>query len=247
MTHVALARRSEAGSIDPPEMIELTPAFVARYELLELLGTGACGAVYRARDRTLSRAVAIKFLHRIEYPAAMDRFMREARLMASISHTGVVALYDFEMLGAHAYITMEMVSSGSLRQHLEESGAIAAAEAVRLLGPSLAGLGVCHDAGMIHRDIKPENLLIGERGLKLADFGLASWRDASRVLTGEGELLGTPRYMAPEVVSGEPARITSDIYAMGAVLFEMLAGSQHFAASRYPSCLTTSAAVQFRS
>jgi serine/threonine protein kinase len=234
----------------PPTIAELAPEF-PQLELLELLGRGGMGAVYKARQRSLDRLVALKLLRPglDADPSFAERFTREARALAQLNHPGIVTLYEFGRTpGGLYFILMEFVDGLNLRQLLA-AGQLAPPEALAIVPPLCDALQYAHDRGIVHRDIKPENILIDRLGhVKVADFGLAklaaplassipSPNDKSSPrtsaqsaapaldLTEEGKVMGTPRYMAPEQRT-QPDAVDhrADIYALGVVLYQMLTG-----------------------
>lgn len=200
-----------------------------RYALERELGRGGMGVVYLARDTTLDRPVALKFLGSLvdgsnEYRA---RFQREAKAAAKVTHPNIVSIYDIGTQEGKAYIAMEYVEGINLFQHVQRSGRLAPREAVSILSQTCSALDAVHQAGIVHRDIKPENIFLSKGGLvKLMDFGLAKSADAR--LTAANTVMGTPSYMAPEQVQGKEADARTDIYALGLVLYEMLTGETAF-------------------
>lgn len=201
---------------------------VGRYVVLDRLGEGAMGEVYRAWDNALDRVVALKLLLplRAESPAARKRFQREARLTARINHPAVAHVYDVGEFDDSPFLAMEFVPGRQLRTQMGEP--MDPARVVFLGRQVLDGLAEAHRQGVVHRDLKPENVLISGRDqVKLVDFGLAKpiFDDNSEAtdLSSTG-LTGTPRYMAPEQIQGTPIDPRTDIYAFGALLYEMLAG-----------------------
>jgi serine/threonine protein kinase len=199
-------------------------------ELLELLGQGGMGAVYKGRQWLLNRLVAVKVLPAtaLDGGSIVSRFRREARVLARLNHPNVVAIYDYGSAGGLSYFTMDYVEGCTLRQMLK-AGRLEPERAIDLFCQMCDGLQHAHERGVVHRDIKPENLLVDKRGrLKVADFGIATlnWDVPSTERpTLEGQRIGTPYYMAPEQAE-RPHTVDhrADIYAAGAVLYEMLTG-----------------------
>ena len=179
-----------------------------------------------AHDAELDRPVALK---RLAENLARDedlrrRFLREARLAARLSHPNVVRVFDVGEDGGRPFIAMEYVEGGTLADLVARRGALPAAEVAKLGLQMCAGLAAAHDAGLVHRDVKPQNLLLGTDGLlKLGDFGIAVGHEGTRV-TLVGTVLGTAGYLAPEQARGEQVTAAADIYAVGAVLYELLTG-----------------------
>ncbi len=202
---------------------------VGRYVVLDQLGEGAMGEVYRAWDNALDRVVALKLLlpMRAESAAARKRFNREARLSARINHPAVAHIYDVGLFDDVPFIAIEFVPGKQLRS--EMNGPMPSERILALARQILDGLAEAHRQGVVHRDLKPENIMISGRDqVKLLDFGLAKpiYEDAgeSTDLSHTG-LTGTPRYMAPEQIQGNPIDARTDIYALGSVLYEMISGS----------------------
>ena len=203
-----------------------------RYEIGRTLGAGGMARVVEAYDRVLDRKVAIKLLRddvSID-TSVRERFLREARTAARFNHPNAVVVFDTGQDGRQPWIVMELVEGEDLARRLERAGALDEDEAVHIADGVLAALDAAHGAGMVHRDVKPGNImLLPDGGVKLADFGIAkSVQDASAGLTSTGQVIGTAKYLAPEQVEGLPATPASDIYALGAVLYEMLAGEPPF-------------------
>jgi eukaryotic-like serine/threonine-protein kinase len=198
------------------------PLAVDRYRIERELGRGGMATVYLARDGELDRAVAIKILHEhlADDESFHARFLREARLASRLSHPNVVRVYDAGETEGRPFIVMEYVHGSSLAR----SGHLPAGRVVELAVQACMGLQHAHDVGLIHRDVKPANLLVRDDGvLKIADFGIARAVESTRH-TQVGTLLGTAVYLAPEQVSGSDATSASDVYALGAVLYELLTG-----------------------
>ncbi len=201
-----------------------------RYHMVERIAAGGMGEVFRAHDAVLAREVAIKVLHRslAGDPAFVDRFRREARAAASLSHPNIVAVYDWGAVDGVYYMVMEYVRGPSVRHLLNEQGRMEPAQAAEILRQSLLALGHAHHEGFVHRDMKPENLLVTQEGVvKVADFGLARAYADGRV-TQAGAVTGTVQYLAPEQIRGEPADPRSDLYSLGIVAYELLTGKLPF-------------------
>jgi serine/threonine protein kinase len=211
-----------------------TPAALAPHfpqlEVLELIGQGGMGAVYKARQPALDRLVALKILapQLSGEPGFAERFTREARALAKLSHPNIVAVHDFGQAGGFHYLVMEFVDGTNLR-HVLATEKLPPREALAIVPPICAALQFAHDRGIVHRDIKPENILIDKTGaVKIADFGLAKIAGTKTddfALTGAGDVMGTPHYMAPEQVE-RPREVDhrADIYSLGVVFYQMLTG-----------------------
>jgi eukaryotic-like serine/threonine-protein kinase len=206
-----------------------TPTRVGgRYVLRGEIGRGGMATVHRARDEVLDRDVAVKLLHAhlATDPAFLDRFRREARAAAALNHPNVVTVHDWgETADEGAFLVLQYVDGCSLREVLRRRGRLSPAEALAILGPAAEGLGAAHTAGLVHRDVKPENLLLASDGsIQITDFGLARAAASATSTFGADVLVGSPHYLSPEAVRGEPLRATADVYALGVVLFECLTG-----------------------
>ncbi|HET6326289.1 MAG TPA: ABC transporter substrate-binding protein [Planctomycetaceae bacterium] len=201
---------------------------VARYQIVELLGMGAMGVVYRAFDTLIERDVAIKILpaELAADEATRNRFLAEAKAAGRLANPHVVALHEVGQQDGTDYIVMELMDGGNLAQVLQRSGGFAPAEATRILADACRGLAAAHAAGMIHRDIKPSNLLLNSEGaVKLADFGLAKRSLATgQNLTLTGQVVGTPYYMSPEQCQSKTLDPRTDIYSLGATYYSLLTG-----------------------
>jgi len=214
------------------------PDRIGHYTITGKLGQGGMGVVYSARDERLERTVALKTMSSLANDdTARKRFWREARAAASVNHPHICQLYEIGEEGGELFIAMELLEGETLAQRLQR-GALSVAEMLPIGLEILAALSELHGRGIIHRDLKPTNVFLTRHGVKLLDFGLArpsapefgSSADSDGNLTRSGTVLGTPRYMAPEQVTGEAvvdARV--DLFAAGAILFEMLAGRPAFA------------------
>ena len=211
-----------------------------RYEVGALLGTGGMANVYEAHDRLLDRRVALKLL-RTDLPEGNGRqsVLSEARAAASFTHPHALAVYDIGRDEHRPFIVMELVEGCSLAELLARRGQLPPEQAVAVAGQTLAALEAAHRRGLVHRDIKPANILLpgcrvpddmdADTGVKLADFGIAKGiREAAGEMTLAGKVIGTPTYLSPEQVSGRSATPQSDLYSVGVVLYEMLAGRPPF-------------------
>ena len=212
------------------------PAHIGSYAITGKLGQGGMGIVYSARDERLQRVVALKTMSGLSTDeTARKRFWREARTAASVNHPHVCQIYDVGEDGGELFIAMELLEGETLAARLRR-GALSVAEAVPRGLEMLDALGALHARGIVHRDLKPSNVFLTPHGVKLLDFGLARPADPSLArsaasvgdLTGSGMVVGTPRYIAPEQVTGEGLDARSDLFAAGAILFEMLAGRPAF-------------------
>jgi len=218
------------GGFVPPEPGQLAEKF-PQLEILELLGQGGMGAVYKARQKQLGRLVALKILppEVSRDPAFAERFTREARSMAKLSHQHVVTLYEFGQAEEGLYyFIMEFIDGTDLR-HIIQTGGLSPEETLAIVPQICEALQYAHKNGVVHRDIKPENILLDKEGnIKIADFGLARLLDrppAAHTLTRAGQRMGTPHYMAPEQIEGaHEVDHRADIYSLGVVFYEMLTG-----------------------
>jgi serine/threonine protein kinase len=201
-----------------------------RYEILGTLGCGATSRVDKARDTVLGRTVALKTLvHAFGAPVEQKQFLREAQIVSQLSHPAIINLYDVGIEeGNVAYLVMEYVSGKTLQQMLSES-AIPLPRACAWAADLAGALGSAHRAGIIHGDVKPGNILVTEDGnVKLGDFGIA--RFATQV-SGSGRMMGTPAYLSPEQILGEPQNTKSDLFSLGIVLYQMVTGVPPFEGS----------------
>ncbi|MCC7538350.1 MAG: protein kinase [Deltaproteobacteria bacterium] len=197
-----------------------------RYELLGLLGMGGMGSVYRVRDRELDEVVALKFLRRdlVDAPGMLERFRREVKLARRVTHVNVARTYDIGEHDGERFLTMEHVDGESLAKMLQREGPISSHRAIAIALALCAGLEAAHGAGVVHRDLKPDNVLLARDGrVVITDFGIAR---AQRSASQTAGVVGTAAYMAPEQVDGiEDVDARADLYALGAVLYEMITGS----------------------
>ncbi|MBI4864988.1 MAG: protein kinase, partial [Candidatus Riflebacteria bacterium] len=210
--------------------------FLERFEIESVLGQGGMGRVYRARDRAFDRTVAIKVLTLVEEPGsdARRRFDEEARVCAALKHPNIVRLFDHGLMDDSdlPYMVFEFVNGRDLGRHLDDQGALALGRAVRIAAGMLAGLDCAHRQGIVHRDIKPQNVMLrsGDREPLIMDFGLARAVSRTGFTTQAGIILGTPAYLAPEVIHGETPDARSDLYGVGCSLYHCLAGRPPFQA-----------------
>jgi serine/threonine-protein kinase len=205
--------------------------FAGRYEIQGVLGRGGMGVVYRAHDRDLDDAVAIKTLRGEALsadPSLLDRFKQEIRLARRITHPNILRTHDLGETGGLRYLSMEFVRGLTLKQLIEASDILPTPVALRIAKQLCAGLAAAHEVGVIHRDIKPQNIIIeAAGGLKIMDFGIARLQE-ERGMTAEGTVVGTPDYMSPEQARGTALDFRSDIYSTGVVLYEVFTGTLPF-------------------
>ena len=234
----AASTRVPEGRRDGQVLLSTGRLFAGRYEIQESLGAGGMGVVYRAFDRQVGETLAIKAIRpdigQLD-PTLLERFKQELRLARRITHRNVVRTFDLGESDGIYYITMEYVRGITVASMIKEAGRLDVAAALTIGKQVCRALEVAHEAGIVHRDIKPQNLLVDPSGfLKVTDFGIARLAGAQtdgKALTVEGVVVGTPAYMAPEQLLGEPVDGRTDIYATGAVLFECVTGRRVFEAS----------------
>jgi serine/threonine-protein kinase len=204
---------------------------IGRYRILGELGRGAMGVVYEAEDPSLDRVVALKTISLADAEGRKEyekRFLLEAKAAGKLTHPNIVTIYDYGEEADIAYMAMELLQGQDLRTRIRQ-GAIPPMEAVEIALQVADGLGFAHEYGVVHRDVKPGNIMLLERGaVKIMDFGIARMR-FSEHKTSTGMVLGTPRYMSPEQISGQPVDQRSDIFSLGTVLYEMLTQTSLFA------------------
>jgi serine/threonine-protein kinase len=202
------------------------PPRIGRYDILDRIGYGGMGMVFRARDPHIGRAVAIKLL-RVSDEDLHDRFLREAQSAGSLKHPNIVTIYDFGEHDGAPYIVMEYVEGTTLAGHIKQNIPLTLARKLELLEELAAGLEYAHNKGVIHRDVKPANVMVDREGiLRILDFGIARVTDSG--LTQTGMIMGTPNYMSPEQVEGKASDRRSDIFAAGLVMYELLSYHQAF-------------------
>ncbi len=202
-----------------------------RYELEEVVGAGGMSSVYKAHDQLLERDVALKVLHPHfgddeEY---VERFRREARAVAQLSHPNIVTVIDRGEADGHQFIVFEYIRGENLKELVQRTGQLPVRRAVELAAAIADGLAFAHEHGIIHRDVKPQNVLLnGDGEPKVTDFGIARTLDVERGVTQTGTVLGTSNYLSPEQANGEPVTPATDVYSLGVVLYELLTGEVPF-------------------
>jgi serine/threonine-protein kinase len=209
---------------------------VGEYRLIDFLGAGGMGEVYRAVHSKIGRVAAVKILNRTaQIPGSLERFLNEARIQARLSHPNIAALYDFLELNGQPCIVMEYVDGHTLDQLIRSRGALPLQEAIRIFRAIVEAVAYIHSKGIIHRDIKPNNIKINSAGqVKLLDFGIAKSEDVPK-LTATGSIIGTVQYLSPEQIEGHAADFRSDIWALGVLLYEMVSGRLPFEATTIAS------------
>src|SRR6266481_1566125 len=203
---------------------------IGRYEILNELGRGAMGLVYKAKDPTIGRIVAIKTmridLHGTEAEDLLRRFRNEAQAVGLLNHPNIVTIYDAGEQDNVFYIAMEFIEGTTLHQLISQRRVLGTEDVIRLSRQICAGLDYAHSHNIVHRDIKPANIMITANGtVKIMDFGIAK---TGGTVTSTGQVLGTPNYMSPEQVKGKPLDGRSDLFSFGVLLYEMLTGEKPF-------------------
>jgi len=225
----------------------LARTIAGRYEVVRLIGKGGMGAVYEVRHTRLNRVFALKTLadELVGSPEALARFRREADIVSRLNHPHIVQVIDWEVLeGGAPCLVMEYLEGETLHRLIKRAGKLPWSTIGKVGDQILSALSVAHKAGVTHRDIKPDNILLalddsGNTTAKLLDFGVSKVHDSRTIATADQRLLGTPCYMSPEQADGDQLRIdgAADVWAMGAILFEMAAGEQAFQGGSVPSIL----------
>src|SRR5919112_2149029 len=202
--------------------------FDGRYRILRKLGSGGMANVYLAEDEELGRRVAIKILNEryANDESFIERFRREAKSAAGLSHPNIVSIYDRGQAEGTYYIAMEVIEGRSLKELILTRGPLPIGQAIAFTLEILDALRFAHRHGIIHRDVKPHNILIGGERLKVTDFGIA--RAGASQMTEAGSIMGTAQYLSPEQARGAPVTASSDLYSVGIVLYEMLTGRVPF-------------------
>jgi serine/threonine-protein kinase len=207
------------------------PEAIQHYDIIEKIGEGGMGVVYKAMHRTLERPVAIKRLaaHLARNQNMLQRFLKEAKLQAKLSHANVVNIFDLLEMEGEVYLVMEYVSGRSVKELLQDKGRLSIPEALHVAGGVLAGLAFMHENSIVHRDIKPSNIIVSNLGqVKVTDFGIARLMEDDSGLTRFGAGVGTLQYMAPEMLKSGEVSFSVDLYALGVTLYEMLCGKTPF-------------------
>lgn len=238
MAALAELRASVLPAEQPPLLF---PRTLGDYELLREIGRGGMGIVYEARQISLGRTVALKMLSatQLHSLSGRRRFQVEVRASARLCHPGIVPVYEAGDLDGQPYFTMEYVAGPSLAEHLSQ-GPLPLRQAVDLVRQVAEAIAHAHHHGILHRDLKPSNILLdGQQRPRVTDFGLAKCLEDGTSLTVSGEILGTPSYMAPEQAAGQASRIEprSDVYALGAILYELLTGRPPFLGATFAETL----------
>jgi serine/threonine protein kinase len=215
---------------------------IGKYEILEQVGRGGFGTVYKAKDLSLQRLVAIKVLHAnlVNEADFLNRFKQEAQIAAQLEHPNLVSVYDFGENEGRYYLVMAYMVGGSLRDYLAKNGALQVPQARKLIRQVAEGLGYAHNQGLIHRDLKPGNILIdGSGNARICDLGFAKLlnSDNSVSLTTTGGVIGTASYMAPEIWKGEAASTASDVYSLACIFAEMLTNKPLFDGDTTPEIM----------
>jgi hypothetical protein len=222
---------AEGGAVDGPHTHQAGDLVADRYEIIRFLARGGMGEVYEARDRLVGSLVALKTIRdeHAKSPRAMERFRREIQLARQVTHPNVCRIFDVGAHDGRVFLSMELLPGDTLSKRLE-AGPLSTDEALPIVEQIASALSAAHAAGVVHRDFKPQNVILAPRRAVVTDFGVArSAEDAEGPsLTGAGELVGTPAYMAPEQVSGKTITPATDIYALGVTIYEMVTGHLPF-------------------
>lgn len=243
----ALDRTVTRTGIDP-ELDAVRKAFHERYAVESLLGRGGMGNVYKARERTLDRYVALKIVpeYRSQDEQFIERFRREARIAARLRHPRIVSVHEVGMMGPFPYFSMDYIDGGTLRAVVERKRSLAHEDAISIVVEICRAVAHAHNKGIIHRDLKPENVMIDSEGdVFVMDFGLARAMEDGG-LTQPGMIMGTPFFMSPEQLLGEKLDERSDIYSIGLILHYCITGGELFRADSMTAVISKHAATQIR-
>src|SRR5262245_31429763 len=215
-----------------------TPTTISRYEIKSRIGRGGMGDLYLASDPNTNRLVAIKLLNAtLDSTELRERFAREARALAALNHPNIVGIYDTGEFEDSPFIVMEYVRGETLAELIRRRATLSISQKLKLMAELCAGLAQAHEVGIIHRDVKPANLMVDQQGrLKILDFGIARVAEGHRTrvghpLTQVNMMIGTPGYMSPEQIEGGEVDHRSDIFAVGAVCYELLSYDAAFSGS----------------
>jgi len=212
-------------------MTEMIGRHIRSFEILDFVGKGGHGAVYRARDSKSNRIVALKVMlpEHEEDDTLIERFRREAQIIRELRHPHIVGLVDYWQDDEGVWVVMDWLGGGDLRDYIDEYGAMPPKDLVPLLKQVASALHAAHAADIIHRDLKPDNIVLDEDGKAyLTDFGIAK-RKGYTALTSVGMVMGSPSYLSPEQIMGEEISPRTDIYALGFTIYELLTGEHPFA------------------
>ena len=243
----ALDRTVTRTGVDP-ELEAVRQAFHERYLVESLLGRGGMGNVYKARERTLDRYVALKIVpqYRAQDPQFVERFNREARIAARLRHPRIVSVHEVGTMGPFPYFSMDYIEGSTLRAVVERRRPLPQEDAISIVVEICRAVAHAHSKGIIHRDLKPENVMIDTEGdVFVMDFGLARAVEDS-AMTAPGTIMGTPFYMSPEQLDGEKLDERSDIYSIGLILYYCLTGEELFRAESVTAVIAKHAAISIR-
>ncbi len=243
----ALDRTVTRIGIDP-ELDAVRKAFQDRYAVESLLGRGGMGDVYKARERTLDRYVALKVVpeSRTQDEQFLERFRREARIAARLRHPRIVSVHEVGMMGPFAYFSMDYIEGSTLRSVMERRRSLPQEDAISIVVEICRAVAHAHSKGIIHRDLKPENVMIDTEGdVFVLDFGLARAVEEAGI-TQPGMIMGTPFYMSPEQLAGEKLDERSDIFSIGLILYYCLTGDDLFRAEGITAIMAKHSTIQVR-